>query len=81
MPARAYLLRIADRLVCDHTLVNGVDCEVCCIAAEAAAKQLGADKAVADFHNLLPDVPTENALALFEAYRRYGSGVSSRAGH
>ena len=26
-------------------------------------------------HNLLPDVPTENIVALFEAYEEYGSHV------
>lgn len=36
-----------------------------------AAKQ-GGGFLIGTAHNLLPDTPTENILALFEAYRRYG---------
>ncbi|MBI2942408.1 MAG: hypothetical protein HYY04_18420, partial [Chloroflexi bacterium] len=57
-----------------HILPHGTPDEV----RSHVREQMGAGKPGGGFiactaHDLLPDVPVENALALFEAYRRYGS--------
>jgi uroporphyrinogen decarboxylase len=40
------------------------------------AAKAGGGYIIGTAHNLLPEVPTENILALFEAYRRHGGGKS-----
>ncbi len=38
-----------------------------------SAGKPGGGFVISTAHNIMPDTPTENILALFEAYREYGS--------
>lgn len=60
-----------------HVMPNGTPEEIRNHVRERA-RILGAQNGYifCTAHNLLPDVPTENAVALFEAYREFGIAPS-----